>query len=186
MPGLPATTSVPPIAGPRMPIDVAAKPLERVRLLQPRRADGLRHEPDLGRDDEPAADAVERLQHDDQQRSRRCRVSTSAAVAACATPCTSEAPTMHEVARQPVGEHAAERRARAPRRPGAPRTRCRDRWREPMSSTANASAMPARRSPTVVIVGAAEEQPVVALRSAPRFSRSLATAVSLRRAHGRR
>ena len=72
-PGLPATTSAPPIAGPRIPVRFAAQALERVRLLEPAGADGLRHEPDLGRDDEPAADAVEPLQRHDRRDRRRSR-----------------------------------------------------------------------------------------------------------------
>ena len=71
-PGLPATTSAPPIAGPRIAGQVAAQALEGVCLLEPAGADGLRHEPDLGRDDEPGADAVDALEDDDRAGSSRC------------------------------------------------------------------------------------------------------------------
>ena len=56
---------------PEDPGQVAAQSLQRVRLLEARGADGLRHEPDLGRDDEPAADAVDALEDDDRAGSSR-------------------------------------------------------------------------------------------------------------------
>ena len=58
--------------------DVARHPLQRVRLLQPPGADGLRHEPDLGGDHEAGADAVERLQRDSRPIEALTGMSTSA------------------------------------------------------------------------------------------------------------
>ena len=74
IPGLPATTITPPTAGPSTPIRFRDHPLQRVRLLESRRADGLRHETDLGRARTSAEpDAVDDLEADDRRSRRRSR-----------------------------------------------------------------------------------------------------------------
>ena len=122
---------------------VAAQPLKGVCLLQTRRADGLRHEPDLGRDDEPGADAVDPLQHDDRENrpaarenERRCR--------GLRRTLHERGAADHEVSRQPVGEDAAadedERLDDLPNREDDPEVGCRadvehgERERDPRQS----------------------------------------------------
>ncbi len=86
--------------------EISGHPLERVRLLEPVRRDRLRDEPDLRRDHEAQAEAVDRLEdHDclDPARAREdagggCRLGNAL---------DEGGPHEHEVARQTVGEDAA-------------------------------------------------------------------------------
>ena len=92
----------------------ARQPLQRIRLLQSRRADRLRDQPDLGRHDEPVAGTVEKGQTDeggqrgvprqDDGRRRSLRAALYEG-----------GPDEHPVARKPIREHSSEEQDRSVR-----------------------------------------------------------------------
>ena len=86
--------------------EVPGHPLQRVRLLEPLRADGLGHEPDLGRDHEPEAEAVDGLEDDDRLDPSGSREDARGG-RGLGDSLDERGPDEHEVARQAVGEDAA-------------------------------------------------------------------------------
>ena len=157
--------------------EVARHPLQRVRLLEPLRADGLGHEPDLGRDDEPEAEAVDGLEDDDRLDPSGSREDARGG-RRLGDSLDERGADEHEVAGQAVGEDAAadhdERLDALPNREhDAERGRRgdvehREGERDPGDPVAG------RRDR-----GRAEEQPEVALAER-------AEAFATRRGHGRR
>ncbi len=96
------------------PHAAARQALQRVGLLQARRADGLRHETRLGRDDEPVAHSPHDAEHG-QQRHRRDARQHDGGRRRLRRALHERGADQHEVAPRAIGQHAPEdqhRRAR--------------------------------------------------------------------------
>ena len=148
--------------------DVPREALERVRLLEAVGADGLGNESHLGREHQPEPDAVRGLERDD-----RADATEPSEHARCgrrlSRPLDDARADEHEVPGR-----------RSERTPPPTTTSAWTPWRtaktmpsavaEPISSTAKASAIPASRSPIVVIIVPVKSRRKSRSRSAPRRS----------------